>query len=267
MDPLLRLIRRRLFWLSLLLLVWLLCSGQAQAGGQAGKLSDRLQAYPHWTDRPPVQTAIGDLAYPDWMAGTWTLASTLVDAAAPLAPTITTPGFEGNQALLNQPVACQVRFVPSRATTGQWLPAVSRDTQLVSDRAFNGLNLARAYLGDDTVKAVRVDPQNPNRQITVLKGDRQLESTVTGRATEVPDPQIFITSEVFLQTFRGTVQPYFNEVETTTAYYHHPDQASPITADQVTAIYLSPQDPDYFKAPHQPVALYRYQLEFSVSND
>jgi hypothetical protein len=263
MDPLLRLIRRRLFWLSLLLLVWLLCSGQAQAG----LLSDRLQTYPHWTNKPPVQTAIGDLAYPDWIAGTWALTSTLVDAAAPLAPTITTPGFEGNQALLHQPVTCEVRFVPAQVTTGQWLPSFSRDTQLVSDRAFNSLNLARAYLGDEAVKAVKVDPQNPNRQVTLLKSDRQLESTVTGRATEVPDPHTFITSEVFLQTFRSLSQPYFNEVETTTAYYHHPDQASPITAEQVTAIYLSPQDPDYFKAPHQPVSLYRYQLEFSVSND
>ena len=35
------------------------------------------------------------------------------------------------------------------------------------------------------------------------------------------------------------------------------------SADQITAIYLSPQDPDYFKAKGQPVALYRYQLSFS----
>ena len=34
-------------------------------------------------------------------------------------------------------------------------------------------------------------------------------------------------------------------------------------ADQITAIYLSPQDPDYFKAKDKPVALYRYQLAFS----
>ncbi|MGJ3251150.1 MAG: DUF6816 family protein [Elainellaceae cyanobacterium] len=33
----------------------------------------------------------------------------------------------------------------------------------------------------------------------------------------------------------------------------------------MTAIYLSPQDPDYFKANGHPVALYRYRyrLEFS----
>ncbi|MEW5859950.1 MAG: DUF6816 family protein, partial [Cyanobacteriota bacterium] len=36
---------------------------------------------------------------------------------------------------------------------------------------------------------------------------------------------------------------------------------SSIEADQVTAIYLSPQDPDYFKAIDRPVALYRYRLQ------
>ena len=34
-----------------------------------------------------------------------------------------------------------------------------------------------------------------------------------------------------------------------------------VEADQVTAIYLSPKDPDYFTAGGHPVALYRYRLE------
>nr|WP_319592620.1 hypothetical protein [Zarconia navalis] len=37
--------------------------------------------------------------------------------------------------------------------------------------------------------------------------------------------------------------------------------ADRVTADRVTAIYLSPQDPDYFKAQDRPVALYRYRLD------
>jgi hypothetical protein len=127
------------------------------------------------------------------------------------------------------------------------------------------MNLARAYLGDSAVKAVKVDPQDPNRQVTLLRGDRQLESTVTGRAVEAPNPDTFITSEVFQQVFRGTAQPYFNRVENTTAYYRQlasPNQSSTFAADQVTAIYLSPQDPDYFQAQDTPVALYRYHLIF-----
>ncbi|MBD0267224.1 MAG: hypothetical protein ICV77_02910 [Cyanobacteria bacterium Co-bin8] len=259
---LLKLIQRRLFWLSLLLLVWLLCSGQAQAG----PLSERLAQFPDWSSKPPVETAQGDLAYPTWMAGTWRMTTTLVDLAAPLAPEITTPGFEGNQAFLNQIVECQVRFVPAISKVLPLKPAA----ETVSDRAFNGLSLARAYLGEDAVKSVKVDPQNPNRQVTILRRDRirgessvrTLESTVKERATEAPAADTFVTSEVFQQVFRGMAQPYLNEVETTTAYRRLAGSDPAIEADQVTAIYLSPQDPDYFKAIDKPVALYRYRLEF-----
>lgn len=252
--------RRNLFWFSLLLLVWLLCSGEAAAG----VLSDRIAAFPNWTSKPPTQVATGDLVYPDWMAGTWNMTSTLVDLAAPLAPDLKTPGFDGNEALLDQPIRCEVRFEPRMTSlTGSFLlqPRLAQE-EIVSDRAFNGLSMARAYLGDKAVKTVKVDPDNPNRQVTILRGDRQLESTVMSRAIETPSNQDFVTTEVFQQVFRGTAQPYFNEVETTTAYHEAADDESfAITADQITAIYLSPQDPDYFKAANQPVALYRYRLE------
>jgi hypothetical protein len=259
---LLKLIQRRLFWLSLLLLVWLLCSGQAQAG----PLAERLAQFPDWSGKPPVQGAQGDLIYPGWMAGTWRMTTTLVDLAAPLAPDIMTPGFESNRAFLNQAIECQVRFVPAASEVLSLQPVA----EVVSDRAFNGLNLARAYLGDEAVKSVKVDPQNPNRQVTVLKSKpvrgessaRTLESTVKERATEVPAEGTFVTSEVFQQVFRGTAQPYLNEVETTTAYRRLAGSDPAIEADQVTAIYLSPQDPDYFRAIGKPVALYRYRLEF-----
>lgn len=213
---------------------------------QAGQLGDRLASFPHW-QKLTVQAASGDLIYPNWMAGTWNVTSTLVDLAAPLAPDVVTPGFESNRRRMNVPVSFTVRFV--------W------DSQdLVADRAFNGLNLARAYLGN-SVMAVKTDPTSPNKQITLLKSDRTLVSLVTGRATESLPNNKFITTEVFQQLFKGGSQPYFNEVESTTAYQYLPNLA--IEADQVTAVYLSPQDPDYFKANSQPVALYRYCLEFA----
>lgn len=256
-------VRWRVVWFVGLFLLWLLCSGSAVAG----TLSDRLAQFPDWQTKPLVQSATGDLVYPDWLAGDWTVTTTLLDMAAPLAPDITTPGFESNQQYLNQPIAFQVRFVEQQPRLNgifSSLKLLSNRGQkpIVADRAFNGQNLAEAYLGDRTVLAVRVDPNNPNRQITLLQGDRQLVSTVTGRATETPDPDQFITTEVFQQMFRGAPQLYFNEVETTTAYQRH-DAEPTISADQVTAIYLSPQDPDYFKVGDVPVALYRYRLEFS----
>lgn len=257
----------RWLWLVMLLLVWLLCSGEAWAG----ELRDRLGQFPNWHTKPPVQPATGDLIYPIWFLGTWNVSTTLVDLAAPLAPDIITPGFESNRDYLNQPIPFQARFVEQRPATRASLLPLERsprhqaDPAVIADRAFNGRNLAKAYLGDRAVQNVKVDPENPNRQITLLKGDRQLVSTVVARATEADQPDAFTTSEVFQQEFRGAPQVYFNTVETTTVYQRQvapeSDQAT-IVADQVTAIYLSPQDPDYFKAGDRPVALYRYRLDF-----
>ncbi|NET09946.1 MAG: hypothetical protein F6K16_35640, partial [Symploca sp. SIO2B6] len=91
-------------------------------------------------------------------------------------------------------------------------------------------------------------------------------STVTRRATEAPTANDFLTTELFQQFFRGErPSVYLNQVENTTAYHYSRDGAGEhptMTADQITAIYLSPQDPDYFKAGDAPVALYRYHLIF-----
>ncbi|GAP96006.1 hypothetical protein NIES2104_25350 [Leptolyngbya sp. NIES-2104] len=212
---------------------------------------DRVSTFPDWHNKPPVDRATSDLIYPSWIAGTWRVKSTLFDLVAPLAPEIVTPGFESNRDYVNQPIEFNVRFA-------------EQSNGVIADRAFNGLNIARAYLGDRAVLSVKVDPDSPNKQITFLKGDRILTSTITGRATETPASNQFITSEIFQQIFRGSAQPYLNQVETTTAYNYSPNQ---ITADQITAIYLSPQDPDYFKAGNTPVALYRYRLEFSPLNE
>jgi hypothetical protein len=278
--------RGRLIWLGILFLLWLLCSGLATreaSGAPLARLTERLANYPNWQDKPPVQAAYGDLVYPDWFAGNWTVTTILTDMQAPLAPALVTPGFESNRQFLNQPIAFKVRFIqtkpnslPDRLSFLLKLPLVkpASEIQLVSDRAYNGLQLAEAYLGESAVQDVKVDPENPNRQITLLKGGRQLVSTVVGRATESPQPDQFLTSELFRQEFRGAPQVYFNQVENTTAYTRIEDANATdqpaITADQVTAIFLSPQDPDYFKslssdnplsAP-RPVALYRYRMEF-----
>lgn len=263
----------RLFWLVGLLLLWLLCSGVAAAE----PLADRLAQYPNWQAKPPTQPAQGDLVYPDWFAGEWVVKTTLVDLVAPLAPDLVTPGFESNRQFLNQPITFNVRFVETTPSSGLLVHSMAK--QLVSDRAYNGTQLAKAYLGDRSVLAVKVDPHNPNRQITLLKGDRQLVSTVTDRATENPRSGQFITTELFRQEFRGAPQIYFNQVENTTAYTKRnvadPVAQPAIIADQVTAIYLSPQDPDYFKTLEssnplsnpRPVALYRYQMEFRRAAD
>ncbi|NJM99136.1 MAG: hypothetical protein HC800_20120 [Phormidesmis sp. RL_2_1] len=269
--------RKNLLWITLLVFVWLVCSAQAVAQPVGQTLTERQQSFPNWQSKPPVQRSEGDLAYPKWMAGTWRMSATLIDMVAPLAPEINTPGFEGNRQFLHQPVTATVRFVPQTVSKGRFMSrtlpsARADDIQIVSDRAFNSLSLARAYLGDDGVKAVKVDPKDPNRQITWLKNNQQLISTVTGRMVETPNAAAFATTEVFQQYFRNLKNAdhgpmiYLNEVENTTIYRRHSDPNFPFSADQITAIYLSPQDPDYFQAKDRPVALYRYQLSFSPLN-
>ncbi len=263
-----------------LVLVCLLWGGEALAG----PLTARLAQFPNWDGKPPVQAVVGaeDLIYPDWMVGTWKVTSTLVDLAAPLAPNIVTPGFESNRRYLNQPVTFLVRFQAVNNLSNFNFPVFNRKYDpplppltkggrqsskfagsVVADRAFNGLNIGKAVLGDRSILSVKVDPDNPNRQITSLPGDRKLISVVTSRGTETPSPNIFISTEVCQQVFRGTQDIYLNEVETTTSYRRKKTPGSSIEADQITAVYLSPQDPNYFAAAEKPVALYRYRLELN----
>lgn len=243
-----------------LVLTLLLGSGEARAG----VLSDRLSNFPHWDSKPLLPSAQGDLVYPDWMAGHWTVSNVLVDLVAPLAPDLVTPGFESNRRYLHQEIKFDVRFaaVRNQPQVMNFIPNLSlaNQTQVVADRAFNGLNIGQAYLGEKGVLAVKIDPANPNRQITFLPGERQLIDLVTNRGSETPKSDEFIATEISQQIFKGESQIYLNEVETTTAY-RFLEAEKKIEADQVTAIYLSPQDPDYFAAFGRPVALYRYQLE------
>jgi hypothetical protein len=268
-------IKRKINKLIYSLVFTFLCSIWSLSA-QAGELSDRVAAFPQWQSKPSTQTAKGDLIYPTWLEGTWHVTSTLIDLVAPLAPEIVTPGFESNRDYLNQPVEFDVRFVKQAIAPNRIAAAVkslqrrSGNPEVIADRAFNGLSLARAYLGDRAVLSVKVDPDSPNRQITVLRDDRQLVSIVTARAVETPALDQFITTEIFQQIFRSSSQPYLNQVETTTAYQKSEERGvrseeskmPAIVADQMTAVYLSSQDPDYFKTGETPVALYRYRLEF-----
>lgn len=227
----------------------------------AASLSDRLERFPQWHDKPSLEPAKGDLNYPDWMVGTWEATSTSIEQIAPLAPNIVTPGFEDNRRYLNKPIQFQVKFIRQPLIpTKSWFKnrATGDRTSIVADLAFNGRNIAEAYLGRNSVIGIKVDPDNPNKQITLLEGERSLISTVTGRVTEKPQVDRFIATEISQQLFRSPARIYLNEVETTSDYYLQ--KSGDINGEQMTAIYLSPQDPDYFRAGDRPVAIYRYRL-------
>lgn len=229
----------------------------------AADLADRIEQFPQWNAKPPIKLAKGDLEYPEWMSGTWSVKSTLVEQIAPLAPDIVTPGFEDNQDYLNRGITFRVRFGTEYdlAPTGFLSTFKSFEPAVVADRAFNGQKIAEAYLGEDNVYRVKVDPDNPNQQITFLKGDRKLISKITGRAKQTPATDRFIATEITQQLFRSPERLYLNEVETTSNYRLL--DPTHVDAEQITAIYLSPQDPDYFTAGDRPVALYRYHLDLT----
>jgi hypothetical protein len=235
-----------------------------------------MTQYPQWHE-PQLTQHKGELTYPEWFRGEWTATSTLLEQVAPLAPEIFTPGFEGNRKYLDRPISFPVRFrypdVDLRSNVSLLnLPRIAPsqiEPQIVADRAFNGLSIATAYLGTELVRSVKVDPQDPTRQITQLAQDRQLVSFVTGFEAELADPQHFLATEVSQQIFRGDVNIYLNTVETTTSYQFSATPTPKITATQVSAIYLSPQDPDYFRAldpRNRPVALYKYRLDLVPVN-
>jgi hypothetical protein len=235
----------------------------------AGALSDRIAKYPNWSPPAQVMQREGELTYPEWFKGRWMATSTLLEQVAPLAPAIVTPGFESNRQYINKPIEFTVQFVqrdPNRTPkfSSLNLPRINSnlpEPQIVADRAFNGLNIAIAYLGTTNVKSVKIDQQNPTKQFTQLTQERDLEAFVTGFQQEIPNPNSFLSTEISQQIFRTSSSIYLNTVETTTSYQLSTTPTPIITATQISAVYLSPQDPDYFRTLGRAVAVYKYQLD------
>jgi hypothetical protein len=126
----------------------------------ASKLSDRIDRFPNWHGAVQVTRHDGELTYPELFRGQWLATSTLLEQIAPLAPDLVTPGFESNRKYINQPIEFTVQFVPNNPnqiakSSPLNLPSLKSNLpapQIVADRAFNGLNIATAYLGVANVK-------------------------------------------------------------------------------------------------------------------
>lgn len=239
-------------------LLWL---GTGISPSAAESLSERWAAYPQWSNLPPLEQRKGEINYPEWLAGSWHVTSTLLEQIAPLAPDITSPGFERNSSYLRQPVEFTVRFTdqtPLPEFNWALSDLVKTPRVIVPDRRFNAESIAKAYLGDDLKIMVQMKLQPSPRLITIFPEHKRLISTVIGHSQTVLDEDQFLASELTNQQFIAGSSQYLNQVETTTAYRHlGPGE---ITASQITAVYLPPADPDYFAAKNHPIALYRYEL-------
>ncbi len=227
----------------------------------AESLSERVSNYPHWQNLPTLSHYKGEINYPDWFIGTWQVKSVLTEQIAPFAPDIVTPGFEGNRRYLNQPVAFKVRFHNKTVIPDyNWsIPSLFNTSSIIiADRRYNAKEITRAYLGESGILEIKLVSKPTPKLISLFPEQRRLISTVIGYDQKLLENDHFLTTELTNQQFEKNTVRYLNQVETTTDYY----QISPseIEAQQMTAIYLSPQDPNYFSAQNQPIALYRYHL-------
>ncbi len=228
----------------------------------ATNLNERINQYPQWNSKISLPQPDRDLIFPDWFAGRWQVTSILEEQIAPLAPRFETPGFNQNEQYLHQIVNFDVQYIPviELPKRDNFVPTVVNSAEvIIADRVFNGLSIAKAYLGQDNAIKVIANPNNSTEQITTFSQNNQLISTVIGRQQEQTSEEEFTTSELTSQFFRRLDNIYLNIVENTTKY--HLVKPNLIEAIQVSAVYLSPKDPDYFVAIDKPVALYYYTLK------
>jgi hypothetical protein len=227
----------------------------------AGMLDQRISQYPQWDRKLSLPKPTQELIFPDWFEGTWNVTSTLKEQIAPLSPQFKTPSFDSNEIYIDKNIDFLVKFIPTILTPkiNNFVPTIiNRNKVIIPDRAFNGLSIAQAYLGAENVQQVIANKFNSIEQKTVFKQNNELISTIIGRKQDTVSPDEFITSEITRQFFRRPNSVYLNLVETTTKYHLINDNE--IEGTQITAVYLSTEDPDYFLAIEQPVALYYYTL-------
>lgn len=155
----------------------------------ASPLEQRLELWPNWTLPAPLTrpSSRDDLIYPPWFQGRWQVESVDLDA-------------------LDQPaITHEARFISDN------------QNRLVGDRAFNANAIGRALLGEQLLR-VEDDPRSSNRQMAQLTGDRQLETTVTGRRQISPDANTFLADELVLQILHAPGPPRLSQVETFSRY-------------------------------------------------
>ena len=188
----------------LLSLVVLLRGGLAAA---ASTLEQRLEGWRAWSLPAPLpRPGARDLVYPTWFEGNWRATSADLSGVEP-------------------EIEYAVRFIQDPSG------------RIVGDRAFNANSVGRALLGEQ-LQRVRNDPQNPNRQLADLSGDRYLESTVVGRRSERPPTDQFLADELSLQVLHGPGDPRVSQVETLSRYVRI--DADRIEAQQWQVSYDSP---------------------------
>ena len=158
-------------------------------------LEQRFSNWPEWTLPAPLPRPRGrqDLIYPSWFDGTWEVRSEQLDD-------------QGHRQSGDEPLLHQARF------------RLNQRGDLVGDRVFNARSIGEALLGAQLLR-VEQDPDQVNRQLARLKGDRMLETTVIGRRESNPSERsVFFSDELALQVLHGPAAPRISRIETLTRY-------------------------------------------------
>lgn len=158
-------------------------------------LEQRFSNWPGWTLPAPLPRPRSrqDLIYPSWFDGTWEVRSEQLDD-------------QGHRQSGDEPLLHQARF------------RLNQRGDLVGDRVFNARSIGEALLGAQLLR-VEQDPDQVNRQLARLKGDRMLETTVIGRRESNPSERsVFFSDELALQVLHGPAAPRISRIETLTRY-------------------------------------------------
>ena len=170
-------------------------------------LERRLASWPNWNLPAPLpRPDRGDLIWPAWFRGEWEVSSSPAEGSEP-------------------PLRWRARFQADGEGGAR------------ADRAFNASQIGKVLLGDGLI-SVRNDPSNPNRQVSLLRGDGQLESTVVGRRSARPDAATFLADELTLQVLHGPGTPRISRVEVLGLWQRLEDGS--IRGEQWQARYASP---------------------------
>eukprot|EP00977_Amphora_coffeiformis_P022570 scaffold11046_cov183-Amphora_coffeaeformis.AAC.22 len=216
-------------------------------------LTERLNT--QMLKQPPSMTAAGELGspgidntyFPEFMAGTWQVTQTLVDATTPLG-LVYVGGPNGSQSIaektmaetrsrLNQPVNLQLRFVKTK-----W--------GVAEDRVFNNAQRLNAFAGRKVVATVDYADVGASNRAAILKNGGTAEdplSTILVRYKGPAAQKVFVTSHATTSSEEN--QKWFvSEGQRSIFALTNENTAPPIFTDTEILYQLESEAPDRVKA-------------------
>ena len=247
--------------------------------------------------QPPTLTAAGDLLtspgtdntfFPDFMAGTWDVTQTLIDAQTPLglefvggpngSPAIAEKTMAETRSKLNQPVNLQLRFVQTK-----W--------GVAEDRVFNNAQRLNAFAGRKVVATVDYADVGASNRAAVLKNGGKAEDPLSTVLVKYKGPaaqKTFVTSHYTTSSAPidgGAEKWYISEGQRSIFALTNENTAPPIFTDSEILLCLQQVGPDkvqarlrlagylnaqsdklYFEARNRAVSLLDYTLDMQRIN-